>query len=92
MIDAMHHCATRGRWPIDRTGIYVYSDAQRSDAERGLASAQAAHGVPIATELKDAAVFWPAEMEHQDYLRNGGRFNAPQSIAKGCTDPIRCYG
>lgn len=28
----------------------------------------------------------------KEYLEKGGRFNSPQSAAKGCTDKIRCYG
>lgn len=28
----------------------------------------------------------------QQYLEKGGRFGTGQSAAKGCTDPIRCYG
>jgi peptide-methionine (S)-S-oxide reductase len=47
---------------------------------------------PLATEVKEAKVFWPAELEHQDYLKNGGRFGRPQSAQKGCKDTIRCYG
>ena len=26
------------------------------------------------------------------YLEKGGRFGRKQSAAKGCSDPIRCYG
>lgn len=33
-----------------------------------------------------------AEDYHQQYLSKGGRFGSAQSAAKGCTDPIRCYG
>ena len=33
-----------------------------------------------------------AEEYHQRYLERGGRFGQPQSAAKRCDDPIRCYG
>lgn len=46
----------------------------------------------IATELLPAKTFWLAESYHQQYLAKGGRFGMPQSAAKGCNDPIRCYG
>jgi len=36
--------------------------------------------------------YYLAEAYHQQYLEKGGRFGAPQSAAKGCKDPIRCYG
>lgn len=36
--------------------------------------------------------YYPAEDYHQKYLEKGGRFGRGQSAAKGCTDPIRCYG
>jgi peptide-methionine (S)-S-oxide reductase len=48
--------------------------------------------VPIATEIEEMKNYWPAELYHQEYLANGGRFDNPQSNRKGCTDPIRCYG
>ena len=46
----------------------------------------------MVTELKRAAIFWPAEEFHQRYLEKGGRFGSSQSAAKGCTDAVRCYG
>ena len=49
-------------------------------------------GGKVVTELLPAQVYWPAEEYHQQYLAKGGRFNEPQSPAKGCTDTIRCYG
>ena len=33
-----------------------------------------------------------AEEYHQRYLERGGREGRAQSAAKGCSDPIRCYG
>jgi len=46
----------------------------------------------IASELKEAEIFWPAEKYHQQYLSMGGRGGNPQSAEKGATDTIRCYG
>ncbi len=46
----------------------------------------------VATEVKPAKAFWPAEGYHQRYLEKGGRFGNPQSAEKGSTDEIRCYG
>lgn len=36
--------------------------------------------------------YWEAEEYHQRYLEKGGRNGRAQSAAKGCNDPIRCYG
>lgn len=46
----------------------------------------------VATEVKPATTFYIAEDYHQQYLEKGGRFGRKQSAAKGCNDPIRCYG
>ena len=42
---------------------------------------------PVVTELKPAALFWPAENCHQRYLEKKG-----QSAEKGCEEKVRCYG
>ena len=78
----------------DRSGVYCHTDAQHTLAMASLGPVQATigPGIDIATEIIPAEVFWPAEAEHQDYLRKGGRFSTPQSATKGCTDEIRCYG
>lgn len=44
--------------------------------------------VPVVMLLGDVYI---AEEYHQQYLSKGGRMNRPQSAAKGCNDPIRCY-
>ncbi|CAM9978936.1 unnamed protein product, partial [Hapterophycus canaliculatus] len=46
----------------------------------------------IATECKEATVYWPAELYHQQYLAKGGRNGQAQSAEKGATETIRCYG
>jgi len=79
-----------------RTGIYVHTAQQEEVARKLLLStAAAAAGTgnrKLATELKVAQAFWPAEEYHQRYLEKGGRFGSPQSAEKGSTDDIRCYG
>jgi len=70
-----------------RSGIYYHDDAQKKIAEEKKAGV-----VNAVTEIKEAKTFWPAEEYHQQYLEKGGRFKNGQSAAKGCTDPIRCYG
>jgi peptide-methionine (S)-S-oxide reductase len=49
-------------------------------------------GRKIVTEILPAKKFYRAEEYHQQYLEKGGRFGFKQSAAKGCNDPIRCYG
>ena len=77
-----------------RHGIYAHSEAQLEVAEKIIAAEQAKlpKGRMIHTECKRAAIFWPAEELHQQYLQKGGRFGSPQAATKGCTDPVRCYG
>lgn len=76
-----------------RAGIYYYTPEQKEDAEKSMATLQEKLGSrKIATELKPAQKFYAAEKYHQQYLSKGGRFGSGQSAAKGCNDPIRCYG
>ena len=75
-----------------RHGIYTHSDAQAAAGTRAVAAEQKRHTKNIVTELLPAKVFWPAEQYHQRYLELGGRFGSGQSKAKGCRDPVRCYG
>ncbi|KAL4426064.1 hypothetical protein ABPG77_007860 [Micractinium sp. CCAP 211/92] len=75
-----------------RSGIYYTTDAQRAAAEASKARQNAKLGGSVVTEIEPIANYSDAEEYHQQYLAKGGRFGQPQSAAKGCTDPIRCYG
>jgi len=62
-----------------RSGIYVYSDAQRATAEasreRYDAALREAGFPPVTTEIKDAGDFYFAEDYHQQYLaKNRGGY------------------
>ena len=81
------------RGPQYRSGIYTTTSAQLDVARKSLVDAQKKFASPIQTEVEPMrGVYWPAEAYHQRYLELGGRFNSPQSAAKGATTPIRCYG
>lgn len=49
-------------------------------------------GSRVVTTVEPAGDYYIAELYHQQYLAKGGRFGFAQSAAKGCNDPIRCYG
>ena len=49
-------------------------------------------GSKVVTEIMPAGDYYIAEKYHQQYLSKGGRMGSAQSAAKGCKDPIRCYG
>ncbi|GBG92002.1 hypothetical protein CBR_g54097 [Chara braunii] len=75
-----------------RSGIYFYTPEQEALAKKSLADAEARIGRKIMTEILPARKFYMAEDYHQQYLSKGGRAGHKQSAAKGCNDPIRCYG
>ena len=75
-----------------RTGVYFHSKEQEEIARKRFEKEQTRYSKPIATELKAATPFWPAEKYHQQYLEKGGRFGMPQDASKGAMDEIRCYG
>ncbi|TNF62825.1 MAG: peptide-methionine (S)-S-oxide reductase [Rhodobacteraceae bacterium] len=52
-----------------RTAIFVGDDAQRAAAEKAKAVAEADLGKRVVTPILDAAPFWEAEAEHQDYYK-----------------------
>lgn len=53
-----------------RTGIYYHNDTQRQDAEASRDDLLKSGKFPtIATEIKAATAFWPAEEYHQDFYK-----------------------
>ena len=78
-----------------RTALFYHSAAQGEDARGAIAREDAAwrsSGRAVATVAAPAAVFWPAEETHQQFLQKGNGRGEPQSTRKGATEPIRCYG
>lgn len=75
-----------------RSGIYFYTPEQEQAALESKEEAQKSSSRPIVTEILPAKKFYRAEEYHQQYLAKGGRGGNPQSPAKGCNNPIRCYG
>ncbi|KAH9331387.1 hypothetical protein KI387_003495, partial [Taxus chinensis] len=75
-----------------RSGIYYYSPEQERSARESMERHQETVTANIVTEILPAKKFYRAEEYHQQYLEKGGRSRSKQSAAKGCTDPIRCYG
>lgn len=75
-----------------RSGIYVTNEEQKKIAEEVIESLQNKFSGQIVTEIELVDKYNSAEDYHQQYLEKGGRFGRPQSAAKGCTDPVRCYG
>ena len=70
-----------------RTGVYFHTPEQEAIAKARFEKEQANYKRPMATELKAATNFWPAEKYHQQYLEKGG-----QDASKLATETIRCYG
>ncbi|XP_010523272.1 PREDICTED: peptide methionine sulfoxide reductase A1-like [Tarenaya hassleriana] len=75
-----------------RSGVYFYTPEQEKLANESLDRHQKQMDRKIMTEILPAKKFYRAEEHHQQYLAKGGRFGDKQSVAKGCNDPIRCYG
>jgi len=55
-----------------RSEIFYINDQQKEVAER-LIEALKAKGYPVATRVTQAATFWPAEENHQDYYEKNGQ-------------------
>ncbi len=69
-----HNPTTKNQQGADRGTQYRSVIFTRSEEERSLALAltqevEAALGQPVVTEVKPFAVFYPAEVEHQNYYR-----------------------
>ncbi|GAX83223.1 hypothetical protein CEUSTIGMA_g10649.t1 [Chlamydomonas eustigma] len=85
-----------------RSGIYYHDEQQKEVALRKVEQVNEqlasgtykgkASGKKVVVEVKEAGDYYVAEKYHQQYLSKGGRMGMGQSAAKGCTDPIRCYG
>jgi len=56
-----------------RSGVYFTSEAQKAAAEAYMQSIASGYDRPIVTELEPAAMFYPAEDYHQDYIVKTGR-------------------
>ncbi|GMH91268.1 hypothetical protein TrVE_jg7419 [Triparma verrucosa] len=69
-----------------RTGIYPHTTEQIEEARERM-EREGEKVKRVATEIKEAEVFWPAEGYHQQYLEKGG-----QNAEKNAKDVIRCYG
>jgi peptide-methionine (S)-S-oxide reductase len=78
--------------PQYRTGIYYHSPEQEEIATKRMEEEATKVKKPVASEMKAAMPFWPAEKYHQQYLEKGGRNGMPQNANKGATETIRCYG
>jgi peptide-methionine (S)-S-oxide reductase len=70
-----------------RSGVYYHSEEQKTIAQNFVKEIQPKYKDTIVVEVEKAGQFWPAEDYHQKYLEKGS-----QKAAKGCLDPIKCYG
>ncbi|EFJ40180.1 hypothetical protein VOLCADRAFT_109463 [Volvox carteri f. nagariensis] len=75
-----------------RSAIFTHTAEQLEAALKSKEVIQAKFKEPIVTQVEPIENYHPAEPYHQQYLARGGRFGRPQNSAKGCNDPIRCYG
>jgi len=93
-IDATQKNGQGNDWGTQyRTGIYYVDDEQKAAAlALRVEEEQRLGGKTAATEVLPATQWYDAESYHQSYLAKGGRNGRAQSAAKGCKDPIRCYG
>jgi peptide-methionine (S)-S-oxide reductase len=64
--------------PSYRPAIFVADPGERAAAEAAKVDvSKALHGKPVATDIRPAVTFWPAEAYHQDYAtKNPGAYMA----------------
>ena len=81
-----------------RSAIFLVDEAQRGEAEAGIARAQAEHGGRVVTKIEGPATWYPAEDYHQEYWDGEGQRNPyclaviPPKLAKlhkGFADRLR---
>lgn len=70
--------------PEYRSAIFYTNDEQKQATE-ALIEALVGRGYDVATELREAGVFWPAEDYHQDYYAKTGK-------APYCHSRVRRFG
>ena len=75
-----------------RSGCYVDSQEELEFVRSVVEELQPKFNGNIVTEVDLVKLYNVAEDYHQGYLEKGGRNGRAQSAAKGCNDPIRCYG
>ena len=75
-----------------RSGCYVDSEEELDFVRSVVDELQPKFNGKIVTDVDLVKLYNVAEDYHQGYLEKGGRNGRAQSAAKGCNDPIRCYG
>ncbi len=58
-----------------RSAIFPLDDEQRTEAEAGIARAQAERRAPVVTTIEGPATWYPAEDYHQEYWEGEGQRN-----------------
>lgn len=58
-----------------RSALFPLDEAQRAEAEAGIARAQAERSVPVVTAIEGPATWYPAEDYHQEYWEGEGQRN-----------------
>lgn len=75
-----------------RSAIFTHSDEQQAAAEASRAKAQSRYKHPIATEIRSAAEFYPAEEYHQRYYENTGHEPYCHAIPAGLLEELGLVG
>ena len=63
-----------------RSALFPLDDAQRAEAEAGIARAQSERAQPVVTTIEGPAEWFPAEDYHQEYWEGDGQRN-PSCLA-----------